>query len=75
MKSKKWIYRISKITLADEILGFIYWALAIYGVFIISRNVSNNIIMAIILFSYIISVTAFYIFIIKKIKMFLKESS
>lgn len=72
MKSKSWIYYISKVTLIDEILGFAYWALSIYGIFLISRHVNSSIVMAIILSTYVILVVIFYIFIIKKIKSFFK---
>lgn len=75
MRLKRWIYYISKISLIDEILGFIYWAISIYGIFLISSHLNSSTAMIAILFTYIILVVVFYIFIIKKIKTFLKGST
>lgn len=36
MRLKKWVYYLSKITLIDEVLGFVYWVLAIYGIFFLA---------------------------------------
>lgn len=70
MKPKKWAYSISKFTLLDEILGFAYLALAIYGIFLIVGRIDNQVAMVATLCVYIVSVVTVYIFLIKKIKIF-----
>lgn len=72
MIPKKWAYYLSKLTLIDEILGFIYWALAIYGMFLIAGYIKSQMAMISALFIYIITVAIFYIFILKKVKRYFK---
>lgn len=72
MTPKKWTYYLSKLTLIDEILGFIYWALAIYGMFLIAGYIESQIAMISALLIYIITVAIFYIFILKKVKRYFK---
>jgi hypothetical protein len=72
MTPKKWAYYLSKFTLIDEILGFIYWALAIYGMFLIAGYIKSQIAMISALFIYIVTVAIFYIFILKKVKRYFK---
>ena len=72
MTPKKWAYYLSKLTLIDEILGFIYWALAIYGMFLIVGYIKSQMAMISALFVYIITVTIFYIFILKRVKRYFK---
>ncbi|MET0027798.1 MAG: hypothetical protein ABW101_09185 [Candidatus Thiodiazotropha sp.] len=75
MNANKWLYFFSKFTLIDEILGFAYWALAIYGIFLIVGALNNAIVMVIVLGAYIVSVTLFYLFLSKKIKSFFKDDA
>jgi hypothetical protein len=75
MKPKKWAYSISKFTLLDEILGFAYWTLAIYGIFLIVSRIDNQVVIVATLCVYIVSVVTVYFFLIKKITMFFKGDS
>jgi hypothetical protein len=69
---KKWAYYFSKFTLIDEILGFIYWALVIYGVFLIVERIENQVAIIAALFIYIVTAAILYIFVIKKMKIYFK---
>ncbi|MGI5310441.1 hypothetical protein [Rheinheimera sp. WS51] len=75
MAPKKWTYYLSKLTLLDEILGFIYWALASYGIFLIAGYIESQIAMICAFLIYIITVAFFYIFISKKVKKYINEDS
>jgi hypothetical protein len=75
MKLKKWIYYITKFTLIDQILGFIYWVFAIYGIFFLIEHISNKVLIAVILCVYIISVILFYGFLDDKVYTFLRGDS
>ncbi|MET0064709.1 MAG: hypothetical protein ABW076_00015 [Candidatus Thiodiazotropha sp.] len=75
MKSNRWLYYISKFTLLDELLGFVYWALAIYGIFLLAGQLDSTLSMVAVIAPYIVIVTLFYLFIIKKIKSFFKDDS
>ncbi len=72
MTPKKWAYYLSKFTLIDEVLGFIYWALAIYGMFLIAGYIKSQIAMISVLLIYIVTVAIFYIFILKRVKRYFK---
>ena len=72
MSQKKFAYYLSKFTLLDEILGFTYWALAIYGMFLIAGYLKSQVAMISALFIYILIVVIFYIFILKKITRYFK---
>ena len=72
MPLKKWVYYLSKFTLIDEVLGFIYWAFAIYSMFIITGYIKTQAIMMFALFIYIFVVSIFYIFILKRFKRYWK---
>lgn len=67
---KKIIYYLSRLTLIDEILGFLYWALTVYGMFLIIDAVENKVMVTIILIFYILFLSIFYITVVKKIKKF-----
>lgn len=73
MKTKSLIYYISKFTLLDEILGFIYWGLAIYGIFFIADYIKNETVVIVALLIYIIFVAIMYITIVKKITLYFKK--
>ncbi len=75
MKTKTWAYSISRFTLLDEVLGFAYWALAIYGIFLIVGRIDNQVAIVATLCVYIVSVVTVYFFLIKKIKIFFKGES
>lgn len=73
MKTKSLIYYISKFTLLDEILGFIYWGLAIYGILFIPDYIKNETVVIVALLIYIIFVAIMYITIVKKITLYFKK--
>jgi hypothetical protein len=75
MSAKKWAYYLSKFTLLDELLGIVYWALSIYGIFLIIDSGYNGIAIIPILCIYIIVVVILYIYLIKKIKLYFKGDS
>lgn len=68
MKLKKLFKRLGKFTLLDELMGFNYWALALYGLYLIANNISDSIFLAISLSIYIVFITIVYIIFLKKIK-------
>ncbi len=75
MKPKKLIYYISKFTLIDEILGFLYWTFAIYGIYLIVGFVNNPTILIGVLCIYIVSIVIIYITLLKKVKIFFKANT
>lgn len=75
MKPKDWMYYISKFTLIDEVLGFIYWALSIYGIYLIVENIKSSPILIATLCVYIISVVITYITVLKKMKQYFKRNT
>lgn len=75
MNKKRWVYYISKFTLIDEVLGFAYWALAIYGIFIVTNHVDGKVAMGISLGVYILTVVLIYICVLKKITGYFKTDT
>lgn len=75
MRLNKWLFYASRFTLIGEVLGFLYWALAIYGIFLIVDRINSKVAITLALVVYIISVTIIYLFLIKKIKTFFKGKS
>lgn len=75
MIPKKLAYYLSKITLLDEVLGFIYWAFAIYGIFLIAGYIKNQIATISVILIYIVTVTFFYIFFLKRLKKYFRRTS
>lgn len=74
MNIKKIIYYTSKFTLLDEILGFLYWAFAIYGIYLIAESINNSTILIGVLFIYIVSIVIMYFTLLKKLKYFFKSN-
>ena len=74
MDVKRIIYIFSRVTLLDEILGFIYWVFAIAGLYFLTTLFETLpvILVALMLVIYIIFVTLFYIFILKRVFRFFK---
>lgn len=75
MKPKDWIYYVSKFTLIDEVLGFLYWVLSLYGIYLIVENINSSPILILTLCVYIVSVVIIYITVLKKIKHYFKHNS
>lgn len=75
MIPKKLASYLSKITLLDEVLGFIYWAFAIYGIFLIAGYIKNQIATIYVILIYIVTVTFFYIFFLKRLKKYFRRTS
>ncbi len=73
MTFKKWLYYFSKFTFLDEILGFIYWAAALYGLFLITRNTGSSIELIFFIAIYVVVIVILYIFALKKITKFFKR--
>jgi hypothetical protein len=74
MIPKKLAYYLSRITLLDEVLGFIYWAFAIYGIFLIAGHIKNQIATISVILIYIVTVTFFYIFLLKRLKKYFRRT-
>lgn len=70
---KKLIRLFIKFTLLDEIIGLIYWALVIYGLFLISEYSLNEMVLGFSLVFYIAIATAVYIYGVKKIQILLQD--
>lgn len=75
MNINKLIYYILQFTLIDEILGFLYWALAIYGIYLIVGFINSPIILIGALCIYIASIVFIYITLLKKVKYFFKANT
>ncbi|RAU16437.1 hypothetical protein DN062_18160 [Nitrincola tibetensis] len=75
MQKRKWAYYISKFTLIDEILGLLYWALAIYGIFVLLSYLSNKLVIGVVLCAYIVLVVVIYIYVLKKVTAFFKNKT
>lgn len=75
MQKKKWAYYISKFTLIDEILGLLYWVLAIYGIFVLLNHLSNKLVIGVVLCAYIVLVVVVYIYVLRKITAFFKNNT
>jgi len=75
VKPKKWVYFLSKFTLIDELLGLLYWGIAIYGVFFIMENIKTQTVLIITLCIYIISIVLIYIVLLKKAKTYFKGNT
>jgi hypothetical protein len=73
MKLKKFFRLLIKFTLLDELVGFTYWALALYGLYLIGNNISGSIFLVVSLFIYIVLITIVYIIFLKKLKSYFKD--
>jgi len=68
MNVKRFLYYLSKITLLDEIVGFLYWLLGIYGIYVLMEYTINDTIRILFLAIYIIALVIVYFTLIRKIK-------
>ena len=75
MNVKNIIYWFSKITLMDEIIGFIYWVTSICGIFFVIKISSNSVLTAVITILYIATAAFVYFFVIKKINKFFNKKT
>lgn len=73
MKQKKFFRLLIKFTLLDELVGFIYWALALYGLYLMANNISGSLFLAISLSIYIVIIAVVYILFLKKLKSYFKD--
>jgi len=73
VQPKKIIYFISKIALLDELIGLIYWAFSIYGIFLIIEHSHNQTFRIIALILYILAIAIIYLTLLKKIKYYFKK--
>ena len=74
MKFKKYLRLLIKFTLLDELVGFLYWALALYGLYLIANKISDMIFLMISLLIYIVLVSIGYILFLKRLKVFFKNT-
>ncbi len=72
--SKKYLRLFIKFTLLDEVIGFIYWAVIIYGIFLIFNYISNSVMLGINLIIYIVASAVVYIFGLKRLKVLFKTN-
>jgi hypothetical protein len=72
--SKKYLRLFIKFTLLDEVIGFIYWAGIIYGIFLIFNYISNSVMLGITLIIYIVASAVAYIFGLKRLKVLFKTN-
>ncbi len=72
--SKKYLRLFIKFTLLDEVIGFIYWAVIIYGIFLIFNYISNSVMLGITLIIYIVASAVVYIFGLKRLKVLFKTN-
>ncbi|WP_426370103.1 hypothetical protein [Pseudocolwellia sp. HL-MZ7] len=70
MKLKNSLKALIKFTLLDDLVGFIYWVLALYGLFLISNNISGPIYLILSLVIYIVIIAMLYILFLKKLKRY-----
>ncbi len=63
---------IVKLSLIDELVGIIYWAVALYGIYLLINCISSAIFLAITLVIYIVTVSIGYILFLKALNRFLK---
>jgi len=69
----KFLYYIMKFTLLDEIIGFIYWALVILGIFYVTSRNFGPALTIILCSSLVLASVAFYFYIIKRAQRFFKN--
>jgi len=76
MGAKRFFYILSKVTLIDEILGFVYWALALYGLFKIFSVTGNagfgSVLSLILALGYAFLITLVYIYGLRRLTKFFK---
>lgn len=76
MSAKRFFYLLSKFTLVDEILGFVYWALALYGLYKIFSLTSNAgfgpVLLVILALGYALLITLVYIYGLRRLTNFFK---
>ena len=74
MQLKKIIYYASKFTLLDELIGFLYWAFSIYGIFLIIEYFNNEVLRIVSLSAYVLAIVIIYLTLLKKVKDYFKEN-
>ena len=75
MNRKSWIHLLARITLIDEIAGFIYWAAVIYGIYLLAGSLSSPLLLAGVLAIYVVAVVIVYMTFAKKVKSLLKPDA
>lgn len=72
MNKKKWFYYLSKLTLIDEILGFLYWAAVIFGLFFIPGVFESGLLTGLFFGVYIVMAVVVYMYVLKRVASFFK---
>ena len=72
MNKRRWVYYLSKFTLIDEVLGFLYWAAVVYGLFFIPGFFNSALLTGIFFSVYIVMAVVVYIYVLKRVTSFFK---
>lgn len=79
MNVKRGFYYLAKFTLLDELLGFIYWAIALLGLFELfsyfDTTSLSTVVTTTLVAIYIIVVTVLYIYGLRRLVRFFKTES
>lgn len=75
MNKKKWFYYLSKFTLIDEILGFLYWATVVFGLFFIPGFFKSGLLTGLFFAVYIVTAVVVYMHVLKRVTSFFKGGS
>ena len=73
MGAKKIFYYITKIALLDEIVGILYWAFSLYGLYLIINHISEGFIKIAAIVVYILFVVVVYMMFLKKVSSYFRR--
>lgn len=72
MNKKKRVYYLSKFTLIDEVLGFLYWAAVVCGLFFIPGVFKSALLTGLFFGVYSVMAVAAYMYGLKRMAAFFK---
>lgn len=79
MNVKRGFYYLAKFTLLDELLGFIYWAIALLGLFELfsyfDTTSLSTVITTTVVVLYVVLVTVVYIYGLRRLVRFFKKEA
>lgn len=75
MNRKKWFYYLSKFTLIDEVMVFLYWATVVCGLFFIPGFFKSGLLTGLFFAVYIVMAVVVYMYVLKRVASFLKGGS
>ncbi len=73
MKVKRFAYYLSKFSLIDELLGFLYWCIVVIGIVFAFRWVESKFLLALILSVYVVSAVLIYLYLLKALDRYFKK--